>query len=252
MTEDELPRPPYSADLLADLHAGVLDDDVTAELWPAVRRDPDAMAVIAALDSVSRRLRALGAAEDVESPPIPPEVAARIDAALTADAAARRRRRWLLAAAGTGAAAAVAIGFAVTAHGAGRPDAAAPMAAPAAAAPAAAAPASAAPASAAPASAAPASAAPGADVLDPATWRAMIGASDPGPLSDHAVLRECLEANGIDESRPLLGSRTIRFDGREAVALVLGDAASPRLTALVVGTGCGASDPATLVIRQIG
>ncbi|MGW4578890.1 hypothetical protein ACWELP_09335 [Rhodococcus aetherivorans] len=239
MTEDELPRPPYSADLLADLHAGVLDDDVTAELWPAVRRDPDAMAVIAALDSVSRRLRALGAAEDVESPPIPPEVAARIDAALTADAAARRRRRWLLAAAGTGAAAAaaVAIGFAVTAHGAGRPDAAAPMAAPAAA---------------APAAAAPASAAPGADVLDPATWRAMIGASDPGPLSDHAVLRECLEANGIDESRPLLGSRTIRFDGREAVALVLGDAASPRLTALVVGTGCGASDPATLVIRQIG
>ncbi|OLL19863.1 MULTISPECIES: hypothetical protein [unclassified Rhodococcus (in: high G+C Gram-positive bacteria)] len=232
MTEDELPRPPYSADLLADLHAGALDDDVTAGLWPAVRRDPDAMAVIAALDSVSRRLRALGAAEDVESPPIPPEVAARIDAALTADAAARRRRRWLLAAAGTGAAAAVAIGFAVTAHGAGRPEAAAPMAAPAAA--------------------APASAAPGADVLDPATWRAMIGASDPGPLSDHAVLRECLEANGIDESRPLLGSRTIRFDGREAVALVLGDAASPRLTALVVGTGCGASDPATLVIRQIG
>ncbi|OOL28585.1 hypothetical protein GQ85_31420, partial [Rhodococcus rhodochrous] len=117
-------------------------------------------------------------------------------------------------------------------HGAGRPDATAPMAAPAAA--------------------APASAAPGVDVLDPATWRAMIGTSDTGPLSDHAVLRECLEANGIDESRPLLGSRTIRFDGREAVALVLGDAASPRLTALVVGTGCGASDPATLVIRQIG
>ncbi|MGX7730365.1 hypothetical protein ACWPOB_13995 [Rhodococcus sp. 2H158] len=232
MTEDELPQPPYSADLLADLHAGVLDDDLAAGLWPAVRRDPDAMAVIAALDSVGRRLRALGAAEDVESPPIPPEVAARIDAALAADAAARRRRRWLLAAAGTGAAAAVAIGFAVTAHGAGRPDAAAPMAAPAAA--------------------APASAAPGADVLDPATWRAMIGTSDTGPLSDHAVLRECLEANGIDESRPLLGSRTIRFDGREAVALVLGDAASPRLTALVVGTGCGASDPATLVIRQIG
>ncbi|NGP05596.1 hypothetical protein G6038_08875 [Rhodococcus sp. 14C212] len=231
MTEDELPQPPYSADLLADLHAGVLDDELAARLWPAVRRDPDAMIVIAALDSVGRRLRALGAAEDVESPPIPPEVAARIDAALTADAAARRRRRWLLAAAGTGAAAAVAIGFAVTAHGAGRPDAAAPVAAPAAA---------------------PASAAPGADVLDAATWRAMIGTSDTGPLSDHAVLRECLEANGFEESRPLLGSRTIRFDGREAVALVLGDAASPRLTALVVGTECGAADPATLVIRQIG
>ncbi|OOL27519.1 hypothetical protein GQ85_38210, partial [Rhodococcus rhodochrous] len=91
MTEDELPQPPYSADLLADLHAGVLDDDLAAGLWPAVRRDPDAMAVIAALDSVGRRLRALGAAEDVESPPIPPEVAARIDAALAADAAARRR-----------------------------------------------------------------------------------------------------------------------------------------------------------------
>lgn len=80
----------------------------------------------------------------------------------------------------------------------------------------------------------------------------MIGSSDTGPLSDREALRECLDANGIDESRPLLGSRTIRFDGREAVALVLGDPASPRLTALVVGTGCGASDPATLAVHGIG
>lgn len=227
MTEDELPQPPYSADLLADLHAGVLDDDVAARLWPAVRRDPDAMTVIAALDSVGRRLRALGEAEDAGGPSIPPDVAARIDAALTADAAARRHRRLAVAGIGTAAAAAVAIGFAVVARGADRPEI---------------------PAS----TAAPAVVAPDTDVLDPATWRAMIGSSDTGPLSDRESLRECLDANGIDESQPLLGSRTIRFDGREAVALVLGDPASPRLTALVVGTGCGASDPATLAVHGIG
>lgn len=227
MTEDELPQPPYSADLLADLHAGVLDDDVAARLWPAVRRDPDAMTVIAALDSVGRRLRALGEAEDAGGPSIPPDVAARIDAALTAEAAARRRRRRAAAGAGIAAAAAVAIGFAVVAHGADRPEL---------------------PAS----TAAPAVIAPDTDVLDPATWRAMIGSADTGPLSDRNSLRECLAANGIDESRPLLGARTIRFEGREAVALLLGDPASPRLTALVVGTGCGASDPATLVVHGIG
>lgn len=232
MTEDELPQPPYSADLLADLHAGVLDDDVAARLWPAVRRDPDAMTVITALDSVGRRLRALGEAEDGGGPSIPPDVAARIDTALTADAAARRRRRLAAAGIGTAAAAAVAIGFAVVARGADRPEIPASTAAPALV--------------------APDTVAPDTDVLDPATWRAMIGSSDTGPLSDREALRECLDANGIDESRLLLGSRTIRFDGREAVALVLGDPASPRLTALVVGTGCGASDPATLAVHGIG
>lgn len=244
MTEDELPQPPYAVDLLADLHAGSMSDELAARLWPVVRSDPGAMAVIESLDSVTRRLRALGDADTVGTQSIPPEVAARLDAALVADAAARRRRRWLLAAAGAGAAAAVAIGVAVTAQGVERPDASLPTTATAAGADPTAAGAIPTAAGAGPTASA--------DVLDPAMWRAMIGTSDTGPLSNGTDMRECLSANGIDDSQPLLGSRTIRFEGREAVALVLGDPTSSQLTALVVGTGCRASDPDTLVIRRIG
>ncbi len=60
MNEDEFPRPPYSDDLLADLHAGALDDELAERLWPLVRQDHHAMAVIDRLDAVQARLRTWG------------------------------------------------------------------------------------------------------------------------------------------------------------------------------------------------
>jgi hypothetical protein len=75
--------PPWSVDLLADLHAGVLDADTSARLWPEVNADPEARAVLAALDSVKVGLGQLAQAP-VE--PMPAHVAARLDAALAAEA----------------------------------------------------------------------------------------------------------------------------------------------------------------------
>src|SRR4051812_20553350 len=72
--------PPWSVDLLADLHAGVLDAETEALLRPRVEADPDARAVLEALDATLADLSSL--------PPIPMprDVAARIDAALAAEA----------------------------------------------------------------------------------------------------------------------------------------------------------------------
>ncbi|HEX6340389.1 hypothetical protein [Umezawaea sp.] len=75
--------PPWSVDLLADLHAGVLDAETEALLRPRVEADPEARAVLEALDATLADLSSL--------PPIPMprDVAARIDAALAAEAHGR-------------------------------------------------------------------------------------------------------------------------------------------------------------------
>jgi hypothetical protein len=110
--------PPWSVDLLADLHAGVLDEETANALRPRVEADPDARAVLEALDATMADLASL--------PPIPmpADVAARIDAALAAEArgaqapvvslnAARQRKKRLGWGAGVLVAAAAAVGVAV-------------------------------------------------------------------------------------------------------------------------------------------
>src|SRR5438445_13335894 len=77
--------PPWSVDVLADLHAGVLDDARATELWPIVNADPEARAILDALDATQADLAALA---DAPAPPMPAEFAARLDAALAAEAAA--------------------------------------------------------------------------------------------------------------------------------------------------------------------
>lgn len=74
--------PPWSVDVLADLHAGVLDEREAAELWPLVNADPEALAIIEALEATTADLAEL-ANEPVA--PMPAEFAARIDAALAAE-----------------------------------------------------------------------------------------------------------------------------------------------------------------------
>src|SRR3569833_3390178 len=78
--------PPWSVDVLADLHAGVLDDAQAAELWALVTADPEAREILAALDATQAELASLA---DAPAPPMPAEFAARLDAALAAEAAAR-------------------------------------------------------------------------------------------------------------------------------------------------------------------
>ncbi|MGH3467716.1 MAG: hypothetical protein ACRDQF_08315, partial [Thermocrispum sp.] len=76
--------PPWSVDLLADLHGGALDEAQAAQLWPLVQADPEAMAVLSALDATTSDLATLAGAP---APPMPVDVAARLDAALAAEAA---------------------------------------------------------------------------------------------------------------------------------------------------------------------
>ena len=71
-------EPPWPVDVLADLHAGVLDTTVSDALWPRVRRDPEAVAVLDALAATEAELAGLATI----TPAMPAHLAARLDAAL--------------------------------------------------------------------------------------------------------------------------------------------------------------------------
>ena len=78
-----------SVDVLADLHAGVLSESEAAELWPRVNADPEARAVIEALEATTSDLSSL-TDEPVE--PMPADVAARLDAAIAGEQRAREQQ----------------------------------------------------------------------------------------------------------------------------------------------------------------
>ncbi len=112
---------PIPAELLADLQAGLLDDDTAAKVRQRVRTDPqagpEAKSTLAALDRVRRELRDLGT-DSESAAPVPAEVSARLSEALRAEPARPEAstRRWksLAAVAGAGAAmVAVVVGGAV-------------------------------------------------------------------------------------------------------------------------------------------
>lgn len=68
----------FSTELLADLHGGSLPPEQAARLWPEVRRDPEAMRYLNALDGVDDRLRELGRDATIAHP-APAEVADRLE-----------------------------------------------------------------------------------------------------------------------------------------------------------------------------
>ncbi|MCP3799493.1 hypothetical protein NLX83_09510 [Allokutzneria sp. A3M-2-11 16] len=252
--------PPWSVDLLADLHAGVLDVDVAAELRPRVERDPEARAVLAALDATTADLAAL--------PPVtmPPEVSARIEAAIqqevraamanvglqvsapgpaprgnvvSLDHARRRRRKQLGWGGGVLAAAAAVFGIVVMTLP-GNTTAGTPQAQP---------------------GVTPSSSAPGPGD-GPLTLKdsdlatvppGVTGASDLGPLSDKAKLSACLQANGYPATTVPLGARQVTLDGKQGVLLILGDPAMVgRQRLLVVGPNCSAGNPDKLAEKTVG
>ncbi|MEV0356130.1 hypothetical protein AB0H71_08710 [Nocardia sp. NPDC050697] len=82
MVTRSVPQPPFSADILADLHAGNLEPEVREQLLSAVDRDPDALRVLRSLDEVRTRIRALGAEERVLHA-MPADIAARLERFVT-------------------------------------------------------------------------------------------------------------------------------------------------------------------------
>ena len=227
------PDPALPLDLLADLHAEVLDEQAAAGLRTRVTADPRAREVLAALDATLADLR------NLPTPAIPGRVASRLDAALAAEIHAarafrpaapvvdltRRRRRTAWGGLLVAVAAAVVVG--VVALGTGPLETAG-----------------------SPRAERPALALSGGELgngLDDA-----LGALDFGPLSRPAALRACLDANGVPPGGAPLGAREVTLDGRPGVLLVLPTGEIARFRLLVVGPGCGPGNPSLLADDIVG
>lgn len=244
--------PPWSVDLLADLHAGVLDEAVANRLWPQVNADPEARAILDALDST---VADLGALPMAPAAPMPPEVATRIDAALAAevsrtaepgrdeppvapvvslDNARRKRNRMLGWGAGVLTAAAAAVVAVAVIVPNGQQGDGLPAAAPT----------------------------PADTSTPPLSLRSegglgsalgeVSGVRDFGPLGDEQRLDACLEAAGIDPDVKPAGVRPATLDGREAVLVLYttGEFAQFRLVAL--SPDCGPDNPEVLLDKTVG
>jgi hypothetical protein len=258
--------PPWSLDLLADLHAGVLDEAEADELRRQVAADPEAREVLAALDATGNDLA------DLPPLTIPDDVAARIEAALeeevrawsqstasagvsslpTADRPAsqqhtgqaqvvdfaearRRRRRRFGLGAGLLAAAAAVTGVVVLTTGTmgtrTNEEAAGPPPAP---------------------SAPPPLALQGDQVtLSGAQFSEALGAKQYGALSDPQKLIGCLQANGVKSGKPM-GAREITLNGRPAELLILPAGKIGEFRLLTVGPECGPGTPATISDSMFG
>lgn len=245
---------PWSVDLLADLHAGVLDDAQAAALWPRVRADPAAMVVIEALDATAADLGTLG---DAPAAPMPADVAGRIDAAFAAEAgseqqahapapsspaaaggqvvdlaAARRRRNrqleWGAALLATAAAAVAFVAVTVPDHSVDGTPQAGPGS------------------TTAPTEA---SALTKDSVFSgvPKT----INVEEYGPLKDADGLLRCLTANGLRDERPV-GFRPVTLDGAPAVLIILSTGETARWHVVAVGPECDEGTPAKLYDRVFG
>ncbi|WP_107653487.1 hypothetical protein [Nocardia suismassiliense] len=269
MATRSVPQPPFSAELLADLHADNVTPELREQLWPAVRQDGEALRFVHALDEVSAELRALGrsdriihrmpadlAAEleqfvdgfDLHEEPTeqgatiyrlpfsaPPENAAPAEnpaapavstppaAPISLDDRRRSRLRWLTAA----AAAVAVVACASIALTAVRGNDAPPIAQPTSDV-----------------------AHLGEDLSAPAMLSALGRNDATGLLGSPAARERCMRANGLD--RTVLGSNNMRFHGKDAVLILLTGPRTPKITALVVGTGCTTGDPQQFTVQDIG
>ncbi|WP_330233747.1 hypothetical protein OHA40_15545 [Nocardia sp. NBC_00508] len=260
-----VPRPAFTAELLADLHADNVTPEQREQLWPAVSRDADALRFLRSLDEVSAELRALGRDERIIHP-MPADIAARLtrfveelnpvedatahDATIdplpsaptgesddesavsepspaqpiTLGERRRGRLRWLAAAAAAILAVAGAGVVVSTLRGGDDPT---PTAGPA-----------------------PGSDPLGEDLTATVALSALGRHTVTGTLANPAALDRCVHANGID--RTVLGSTDINFRGRTAVLILLTGPHPPKITALVVGTGCSTGDPQRRALQDIG
>lgn len=237
----DAPQAPFSPELLADLHADALPEDVSRRLWPLVRLDEDSMRILAGLDAVSARLHEMGE-DPTGTLSIPPDVARQIDRTVqTVERSAStpevvvplrpRRRRVVL---GTAAAAALLVAGSVAVvallYTPNEPESIA---------------------------ADPSQAPDSSLVLDSADLDSgfafsIIGKRDPGALADPADLAACLRSNDVDPATTVLGSSRVRVDGRDGTLLVLAGAQPSQFIALAVGNDCGTANPDVLTRRDIG
>jgi hypothetical protein len=225
---------PVPLSLVADLQAGLLDDDAAAVLRRRARTDPQVAGQLAALDRVRRDLAALGA-DAASAPEVPPAVAARVGTALrslpassTGPVAGRSVSGWRAATAVAGVLATLAaagIGSAVLLRNES-PGAPADDAIP---------------------SSTSAPRAPGGVPLrDDEILGLLTRPVDPGPLAAPQRLASCLSGLGYPASASPLGARPLLVNGRPGVLLLLPGDVPRRIDAIVVAPNCSSIDTGLL------
>jgi hypothetical protein len=226
--------PPLTVDLIADLQAGLLDDEAAARVRRQVRADPQAADVLSALNQVRRDVAAVGTAS---APDAPPQVTDRVSAALAGEPAggahsARPRVRPLrtIAAVAGFCAVLAAVGFGTVAL----------LRAP--------------------------ESVPGTSVTAehitvspptaiPLSQDEILGllnrTPDYGPFADPARRASCLSGLGYPASTPVLGARPIEINARPGVLLVLAGDTPHGVAAYAVALNCSAADTGLLANTQI-
>ena len=229
---------PLTVELLADLQAGLLDDDSAARVRKRVRDDPEAHTMLRALNRVRCDVATLGA-DPTSAPYVPPQVTARISAALrsadqggAAHSARPRVRpaRVVATVAGVGATL-VAIGVGTAAL----------IKAPA-------------PTPSTPATAEHITVSTPPMVI-PLSRSDIVGLlhqrPDYGPLSDQARRVSCLSGLGYPASTQVLGARPIEINARPGVLLVLPADTPDNLAVFAVAPSCSAADTGMLADTQV-
>jgi hypothetical protein len=240
--------PPLTVELLADLQAGLLDDDAAARLRKKVRADPEAQQMVHALNRVRRDITAAGT-DLSATPAVAPAVIDDIGAALrAAPIAARQSRAHLrathivrprerprparaLAAVAGLAATTLAVGLgtaaliATPAPTPGEPTTAQritvsrpPMEIP---------------------------------LSDPQILALLDREPDYGPLADPQRRASCLGGLGYPAATQILSAQPIEIAGHTAVLLVLSGRTPGKITALAVAPTCSSLNTGLLADRVV-
>ena len=239
--DNEAAQPPLTVELLADLQAGLLDDDSAAHVRRRVREDPEAERILRALNQVRCDVATLGA-DPKSAPDVPPEVTARIAAALTSDESpphggvahsARphiRPARLAAGVAGVGAVlAAIGVGTAALIN-APEPTPSTP----------------------ATAEHITVSTPPMVIPLSQAEIVGLLNQSpDYGLLGDPSRRASCLSGLGYPASTRVLGARPVDINARPGVLLVLPGDTPDNLAVFAVAPNCSAADTGLLANTQV-
>jgi hypothetical protein len=237
--EDSAEDSPLTVELLADLQAGLLDDDAAARVRKQVRTDPQAQATLRALNQVRRDVAATGGAP---APDAPEALAARISAALrsagpgdpspAAHSARPQARPTRVIAGVVGLAALVAAIALGTSALINEPT---------------------------PTPSGPTTAEhitvstppPVIPLSDAQIVALLTRAPDYGPLGDPSRLASCLSGLGYPASTRVLGAQQVDINARPGVVLVIPADTPDKLAAFAVALNCSAADTGLLASTEV-
>jgi hypothetical protein len=251
------PPAPIPVPWLANLQAGLLDDDTAAAIRRRVRDDPESARRMDGLDRVRRDVANLGT-DSASAPDAPADVTARIAAALRAEpsptspspVASLAPNRVVGSSPGSAAhavrgsgirfragAAVIGVGAALAAAGVGtvtlldtpvRTHTADPTA-----------------------ERITVSRPLGLPITDPEVLDLLRRPPDLGPLADPRRRASCLSGLGYPASASVLGARPLAVGARPGVLVLLPGAAPRAVNAVVVGLNCSSADTGLLAERVV-